>query len=76
MQALSAEERRTIFAEARAAIFQDDYDGAFEHFKKIPLGIPYVKSLLYTMGAEKLLASGINFSEVEERYGKDWVTKL
>ena len=76
MKKLTEEERQQIIEAAMDARLAGDKDTASRLFRQIPLDPQLARSIKDTGGyivLQEMVAKGYNMSEVEAKYGSEWL---
>ncbi len=69
------EERIAIYDKIHELEEKGDFQQAKELSKTIPINPDMAKTAAEFFGSEMLIASGINLTDAEAKYGKDWLAQ-
>lgn len=75
MSTLTKAERLKILQDAQAAEARGDFAEAGRLARSLPLPIHLAEFMKKEFGSEYLVDGGWNLSEIEDKHGKDWVTR-
>ncbi len=74
MPTMTKEEKFKIIQDSLAAADRGDTEEEERLLEKLPLAPHLALAMKEMLGPEETLNSGSNFSEVEAKYGKDWLS--